>query len=207
MPYRTAFFKKTPSLESNFCSDCGTPTSLDARFCSTCGQEFGSESTSERTEDWAGLDDVRRLLAAGNPHSALASLKSIDTAGLPLAEVYRGLAYLRVARVDDARASLDAAVATNPKSFSAWAAMAEYHARLGYFDRAVAALDRALACEAPLEARQTALEFRRQASEKSRDIYYRQTSLPRLPRALRFWTRAGPERANNLTTEAGGPVR
>jgi Tfp pilus assembly protein PilF len=128
-------------------------------------------------------------LLVGGDHVAarqqLEGLRALHPAH-PLVHAYLGVAYLREARVDDARAALDEAVRLDPESFTCQMAYGEFHARLGYFDRAVTAIDCALrAPTLSLEARQTAIELRRFCSERTAGLYYRRIAHPRLPRLFR----------------------
>lgn len=175
-------------LRGHFCAACGAALDAADRFCVDCGRARAESRAVTAGETLSPLEAARRLLAAGDHVRALTALEGLRRAepGHPLVLAYLGVAYLRAARVNEARDALDEAVRLGPESFSCHMARAEFHARLGYFDRAVESIDHALGCPMPsLEARQTALEFRRDCSEKARGLFYRQIVPVRWPRVLR----------------------
>ncbi len=174
-------------LRGSFCSECGSALEASDRFCVDCGR-LRAELHADSDDVPSPLEAARRLLAAGNHVAALAALEDLraDAPDHPLVLAYLGVAYLRAARIDEARAALDEAVWFGPDSFSCHMAYAEFHARLGYFDRAVVSIDRALGSPVPgLAARQTAIEFRRSCSERAKSLFYRQIVPLRWPRNLR----------------------
>lgn len=174
-----------------FCPQCGSDVASADRYCAGCGAASSPSLEPATAAAVSPIETARRRLAAGDHLGAVADLEALRSTdpGHPLVHAYLGVAYLRAARVDEARAALDQAVALGPDSFSCHMAYAEFHARLGYFDRAVSSIDRALSAPMPsLEARQTALELRRVCSERTASLYYRQVVKPSWPRFL-SWPR------------------
>jgi Tfp pilus assembly protein PilF len=126
------------------------------------------------------------LLAAGHNEAAVSALEELLrlTPGWAAARSYLGIAYLRCTRVPEARRELEDALRIAPRSFICLTKYAEFLARLGFYDQALARLDSALQGEAPdVPARLAAMELARFCKERAKGIYYRQTASPRLFRA------------------------
>jgi Tfp pilus assembly protein PilF len=127
------------------------------------------------------------MLARNDVPGALAILEPLcaDEPSMAIARAYRGIAYLRLVRVADARDELEEAVRLAPESFICRSKYAEFLGRLGFFDQAVAQLDAALAVSAPdLESRRAAIELRQFCRDKAKGIYYRHTGRPKLSNLL-----------------------
>jgi tetratricopeptide (TPR) repeat protein len=164
------------------CRTCGGEVASSARFCASCGTAI------EHVQAEVAPDRVQRLLAAqrlidlGDLASSISMLEALraEASDWASARIALAIAYVRAARVDDARDELEAAEATAPGSFQCELAWAEYQARLGFYDRAVTRLDRALALDPPsLQAHTAATELRRVCRERAKHLYYRHATLPR----------------------------
>ena len=88
-------------------------------------------------------------------------------------------------RVADSRAELEEAIRLAPESFICRSKYAEFLARIGFYDQAVAQLDIALRVAAPdSESRLAAIELRDYSRGKSKGIYYRPLAYPKLSRLI-----------------------
>ena len=130
------------------------------------------------------LEALQHRVVTGEAHEAIPGLEQLcadDPAWVP-ARLSLGIAYLRVGRVDEAQDALEVAERLAPANFSVEVAWAEFHARLGFFDRAVTRLDRALGIPAPSQhALSAAMDLQRYSRERARKLYYRQLVWPRWP--------------------------
>src|SRR5262249_28304161 len=153
------------------------------RFCGGCGaalQAAGDEDSTPSEAPLAALQAAQRLLDAGNAHDAIRAIEAACAVQpqWPASRILLGIAYLRAGRVLDAQDALDAAERLAPHTFACEVAFAEYHARLGFFDRAVERLDRALDLPAPdARARDAAVEMHRYCVQHARKMFYRRTPL------------------------------
>jgi tetratricopeptide (TPR) repeat protein len=170
---------------ANFCTQCGVRAAPNARFCGSCGTALASLNAFEAAvadDTLVGLRTAQQTLQNGDVHAAVTAIEAIcaEQPAWPSARVLLGIAYLRAGRVHDAQDALEAAERLGPDAFACEMAFAEYHARLGFHDRAVARLERALALPAPdARARDAAVELHRYCSERARTMFYRRTPLPR----------------------------
>ena len=172
-----------PTSQGVFCTACGSSAGAGARFCASCGAslELRQSDISGGDTAVAALTRAQRLLDDNEIASAIPLLEELcrNEPDWASAQINLGIAYLRVARVDDAADTLTRAEELQPDSFSCEVAWAEYQARLGFYDRAVSRLDRALALEPPsLLAHSTAVELRRVCREQAKHLYYRKTMVP-----------------------------
>jgi tetratricopeptide (TPR) repeat protein len=170
-------------------------------------EERRSPSIGRPGEDrLAALREAVDLLALERPAEAASRLETLVSAdgSWAVARAYLGTAYLRLARVEDARVELEAAIEGEPASFICRVRHAEYLARMGFFDRAADELDVALRLPAPDAAsRQDALMFRAMCARRSSGLYYRRTSLPRLPGPMKtVWRKFAARRAPSNSTVA-----
>jgi tetratricopeptide (TPR) repeat protein len=136
---------------------------------------------------------AHRAIDDGAIASALPVLEALCVAepGWASPHISLGIAYLRVARVDEAADMLRRAEELVPGSFASEVAWGEYHARLGRYDRALAHLNRALETDPPtLVAYTAAVELRRVCRDRSKRLYYREATLPRF--LSRFARRGRP---------------
>jgi tetratricopeptide (TPR) repeat protein len=172
-----------PTSVGVFCTACGSGVGAEARFCASCGasllprqpEAFGDNAAV------ATLTRAQRLLDDNEVASAIPLLEELcrNEPTWASSRISLGIAYLRIARVDDAADALIQAEELQPDSFSCELAWAEYQARLGFYDRAVSRLDRALALEPPsLLAHTAAVELRRVCREQAKHLYYRKTMVP-----------------------------
>jgi Tfp pilus assembly protein PilF len=173
-------------MDVKFCGQCGDPVQPTNRFCSACGASL--LAVSEGTEAVRDNRTLRlraacELLSRGEPAAALGILDALcgEDPSFALARAYRGIAFLRLVRVPDARAELEEAVRLAPESFICRSKYAEFLARLGFYDQAAQQLDLALALPIPdLESKHAAIELRQFSHDKAKGIYYRRTARPRL---------------------------
>jgi tetratricopeptide (TPR) repeat protein len=144
-----------------------------------------------------------RLISRGEPAEALRIL-TVLTAEQPddaIARAYLGLSLLRLHRVADAREALELAVSMAPESFICRTKYAEFLARLGFFDQALAHLDIALNGEAPdAVAEMAARELRTFCKEKGKGIFYRPTASPTRLRLGNFLPRRRSANGSIQTT-------
>lgn len=181
------------SLSSlRYCTSCGGSTSRDDRYCAQCGHALSAPDTSttigEGERETAALRQAHYLLVTGRVAEAIPLLQRLreERPDQPALAAYLGVAYLRVARVHEAQVAIETAIELAPSDFTCRMAYGEYFARLGFYDRAVAQLDRALGLVAPSdEAYRAAFELRRFCQEKTKGLVYRRTALPRMPRLFR----------------------
>jgi len=169
-----------------FCGQCGAPSSQANRFCVSCGAAVAAIQPDIAESELAPrLRAAVERLAQRDPASALAILDPLckESPDNAIARAYRGIAYLRLTRVADARDELDAAVQLAPESFICQAKRAEFLAQLGFYDQAVAQLDVATRLTPPDAASlHAALELRNFSREKAKGIYYRPLVYPKFPR-------------------------
>ncbi len=154
------------------------------------------------------LQHAHHLLVTGNVSEAIPLLEQLRTEHpeRTALRAYLGVAYLRAARVIEAQVAIEAALRLTPDDFTCRMAQGEFFARLGFYDKAVMQLDRALGLVTPGdEAYRAAFELRRFCQEKSKGLFYRQTALPRMPAELRRWQRGTRGRAT--TTSTAVPAR
>jgi tetratricopeptide (TPR) repeat protein len=143
----------------------------------------GAAAPSSSPELRAGVE----RLARGDSIGALAVLEPLckREPELAIGRAYLGVAYLRLTRVADAREELEEAVRLAPESFICRSKYAEFLARLGFYDQAVAQLDAALGSTAPdSESRLAAIELRDYSRGKSNGLYYRPLAYPKLSRLI-----------------------
>jgi predicted Zn-dependent protease len=142
------------------------------------------------------LRAAQTLLDGGEAQAAVPELEMLcaDFPQWPAAWINLAIARLRTGRIHESQDALDVAEALDPGSFACEVAFAEFHARLGFFDRAVTRLDRALALTPPsTRAQTTAIELRRFCQEHAKTLYYRQAAYPRLPFRWRGADRTAPQ--------------
>jgi tetratricopeptide (TPR) repeat protein len=165
------------------CGGCGAGVTATARFCSACGVRLGApEGAAAVGRNVDALLLAQEHIDAGRLPAAIGALETLCSADpdWTAARISLGIAYLRSGRIHDAEDALSAAETSEPRTFSCELAWAEYQARLGFYDRAVTRLDRALALEAPsLRAHTTAVELRRHCRERAKHLYYREAIVPR----------------------------
>lgn len=177
-------------MDVKFCGQCGDAIQPGNRFCTSCGAALNASAITAGVA--AGAADPRlraacELLSRGDVAAALPMLDALcaDDPANAIARAYRGVAYLRSTRVADARDELEASVRMAPESFICRSKYAEFLARLGFYDQAVAQLDAALALPVPdAESRHAAFELRQFCRDKAKGIYYRRTARPRLSNLL-----------------------
>jgi tetratricopeptide (TPR) repeat protein len=180
-----------------YCGACGQASRQDERFCVGCGQPLRQMSPAPapavdaaRREDHVALERALELLAKKEPAQAIVILERLCGARpeWAVARAYLGVAYLRAARIAEARAELEEAVRQEPQSFICHAKLGEFFSRLGFYDQAVVELDLALALPpADADSRHAAMELRQFAKDKSKGMFYRQTAYPSLSRVLPRW--------------------
>lgn len=176
-----------------YCGQCGQPAAPAESFCVACGHKLRApdiqhESASEPVdavsrENSIVLRHALDLLSKNDARAALVVLQRLcaEQPDWAVARAYLGIAHLRLTQVADARAELEEAVRLAPESFICRAKYAEFLARLGFYDMAAAQLDHALAHGAPdAESRHAAMELRQFSRDKSKGIYYRHSSYPKL---------------------------
>ena len=174
-----------------YCTQCGAVAGLGHRFCGSCGSALVAASsvapTSEYDSPSGALEAGKRLLDAGDLPAAIASLETACAESESSSRrLLLGIAYLRAGRVHDARDMLERAETLAPATFACEVAFGEYHARLGFYDRAVERLERALALPAPdARARDVAVELHRYCRDRAKKMFYRSTPLPRWTARLR----------------------
>jgi Tfp pilus assembly protein PilF len=170
----------------NFCGQCGSRAVPGNRFCSTCGTAIGDAyELASSNEQGPRLRAALELLARRQPAEALAILDPLcaEQPDYAVARAYRGIAYLRLTRVADARDELEHAVKLEPESFICRAKFAEFLAQLGFYDQAVAQLDVAINLPPPdASSLHAALELRNFSREKAKGIYYRPLVYPKFSR-------------------------
>ncbi len=174
-----------------FCTACGAGADLDDRFCSACGNELrlphlvASQMAPEVETD--RLRRAHQLLVTGDVHGAIPLLEQLvaDRPDWPALRAYLGVAYVRMARVTEAQTAIEEALGQDPHDFTCRMAYGEYYARLGFYDKAVGQLNLALTSATPgEEPYRAAFELRRFCADKAKTLFYRETALPRLPKAL-----------------------
>lgn len=176
----------------------GTSSSRD-QFCIACGRQLRlpdspvARNVRPAEDATAGmLQHAHHLLVTGNVKEAIPLLEQLSTEypERTALRAYLGVAYLRAARVIEAQVEIEAALRLTPDDFTCRMAQGEFYARLGFYDKAVMQLDRALGLvTAGDQTYRAAFELRRFCQEKSKGLYYRQTALPRMPQMLRRWQR------------------
>lgn len=176
-------------MDVKFCGQCGEAVQPANRFCSACGTNLVAIQAVAplANPSLLRLKAAVESLAKNDASVALAILDQLcaDEPGLAIARAYRGIAYLRLTRVADARDELLESVALAPESFICRSKYAEFLARLGFYDQAVEQLDIALVHGAPdSESRLAAIELRQFSREKMKGIYYRHTGYPKLSNIL-----------------------
>jgi tetratricopeptide (TPR) repeat protein len=189
------------AVSMHSCVSCGQSVSSDAPFCAVCGTGLSGRDVSPAAVDV--LLKAHRALDLGSNADAIPQLESLcEIYPLwPSARISLGIAYLRVARVYESEDALTAAEALEPDSFACEVAWGEYHARLGFYDRALKRLNRALELTPPtLIAYTAAVELRRVCREKSRRLYYRKAVLPGF---LSRFVRGGTQREHPPVELAG----
>lgn len=187
-----------PALRHTYCPGCGVAAPAADAYCRACGTNLGPleaagtsapDSADEAADSAATLRRAHYLLVTGDVHEAVPLLEGLVAAHpqWPSLRAYLGVAYIRVARVHEAQLAIEAALEQAPEDFTARMAYAEYYARLGFYDKAVRELDLALGVGSPgSEPYRAAFELRRYCVDKSKGLFYRQTVLPRWPKALRL---------------------
>lgn len=204
----------------SYCGQCGEGTRDAELFCIACGQRLrrpeeklprtpARETTEDElapvaNEDRIVLQHALDLLARRDAPTAVAILERLcaERPDWAVARAYLGIAYLRTTRVAEARWEVEEAVRQAPKSFICRTKLAEFLARLGFYDQAMAQLDRALLLPVPdIESHHASMELRQFCKDKSKGIFYRETGYPRLSR-LAPWRRAR-QVATTVQTERG----
>ncbi len=171
-----------------FCTVCGARVETEHHFCGACGTALpavaGEAPGAGASAPLSALRAAQQLLHAGKTRDAIRTVEAIcgEHPEWASARIVLGIAYLRAGRVLDAQDALEAAERLAPGTFAGEVAFAEYHARLGFFDRSVERLERALALPAPsVQAHDAALELRRYCREHTTSLFYRRLAWPRLP--------------------------
>lgn len=194
---------------AQFCTACGTAAQAEARFCASCGTRLFSTATAIAPGDGGdpGVSSLSRLQAAqallddGSAQAAVPSLEAL-CAEFPqwtAAWVNLAIARLRAGRVHESEDALEVVEALAPGSFECEMAFAEFHARLGFYDRAAARLSRALDLTAPdARARDTAVDLHRYCTERAKKMFYRSTPLPQWTSRLRL--RRSPRNVTSAAT-------
>jgi tetratricopeptide (TPR) repeat protein len=198
-----------------YCGHCGQAAEPDESFCVACGgrlrapdietagDDAGSAAVSR--EDSIVLRHALGLLAKNDAKAALVVLQRLcdEQPEWAIARAYLGVAHLRLTNVAEARVELEEAVRLAPGSFICRTKYAEFLARLGFYDQAAAQLDEALAHGAPdLESKHAAMELRQFSRDKSKGIYYRHSSYPKL-RLGRFSPARLVANARSVSTQGG----
>ncbi|MEI6135879.1 MAG: tetratricopeptide repeat protein [Chloroflexota bacterium] len=173
-----------PDLDGH-CPACAADATVDARFCSACGFAFTAvKDTPDIVTPTSTLEALQRRVSAGELNEAIPDLEAL-VATYPKwtsAQLSLGIAYLRAGRIHEAQETLEIAEQLDPANFSCEVAFAEIHARLGFFDRAVARLDRALGLIPPSQhALSAAMDLQHYCREHAKKLYYRQLAFPRWP--------------------------
>lgn len=188
------------AVAARSCASCGQSMSSGARFCAGCGVAVQGDLSSVAVD---ALLQAHRAIDLGVNAEAIPQLEALCLAypTWSSARVSLGIAYLRAARVYEAEDALTAAEALEPGSFACEVAWGEYHARLGFYDRALERLNRALELSPPtLIAYTAAVELRRVCRDKSKHLYYRKAVLPGF---LARFGRGGARREHPLVERTG----
>lgn len=194
MPFSPEVHTRGALADGPFCSACGAHGFASDAFCVDCGAQLrppgglspGREPapTSKPT-----VAAAVALLSHGRPVESACLLEGLlaEDPGDAVARAYLGLAYLRMTRVADARVELEEAVRLAPDSFICRTKLAEFFARLGFFDKAVHHLDVALAGRTPDTVSELAArELRTFCHEKGKGLFYRPTAAPSQLRLSNF---------------------
>jgi len=187
----------------SYCGQCGQGTRDAEQFCIACGQRLrrpeesprqaladestGGELAPVASEDRIVLQHAVNLLARRDASTAVAVLERLcaERPEWAVARAYLGIAYLRSTRVAEARWEVEEAVRQAPESFICRTKLAEFLARLGFYDQAMAQLDRAMLLPVPdIQSHHAAMELRQFCKDKSKGIFYRETGYPRLSRLV-----------------------
>lgn len=131
---------------------------------------------------------AHHLLVIGQVSEAIPLLEQVvaEYPSWTAARASLGVAYTRMGRIHEAQDLIEDALAETPDDFACRMAQAEYFARLGFYDKAVPHLNVALE-HAPGEPEyRAAFEMRRFCIDKCKGLFYRETVLPRWPRAWRL---------------------
>lgn len=137
------------------------------------------------TESWRR---AHHLMVIGHVVEAIPLIERVvaEHPSWPAARASLGVAYTRMGRIHEAQDLIEGALAEAPLDFACRMARAEYFARLGFYDRAVPHLDVAIEHAPGDPEYRAAFEMRRFCVEKSKGLFYRETALPRWPRAWRL---------------------
>lgn len=117
-------------------------------------------------------------IAAGFPAEAVNDLEQLcaEHPDWAVARAYYGIALLGIARVTEARETLEDAVALAPDSFICHLRYGEFLARTGFYDRAAEQLGIALHLSPPdTGARDAAAMLRSYCLQRARGMFYRET--------------------------------
>ena len=131
---------------------------------------------------------AHRLLEEGQSRLAIPVLEQIcpEQPESAAARVNLGIAYRRSGQIHEAEEALDEAEHLAPGTFSCEVAFAEFHARLGFFYRAVVRVDRALGLPAPsLRAQMATIELQQYCREHSKRCTTGVPSSPLAPASVR----------------------
>lgn len=174
-----------------FCGRCGLRAEAEEAYCVACGaalRRAESPRANEAAVESAPSGDERivlqhalKLLGGGEALAAHGVLTRLceENPEWAVPRAYLGIACLRLIRVVEARDHCEAAIALSPDSFICRTKYAEFLAKLGFYDKAVAECDIALRFAAPdMQSELAARELREFCKTKAKGIFYRELVFP-----------------------------
>ena len=175
-----------------FCGRCGLRAEAEEAYCVACGTAL-RRAEAPRVADPSAtelapsgderivLQHALKLLGGGEPLAAHGVLTRLcdENPQWAIPRAYLGIACLRLIRVADAREHCEVAIALAPDSFICRTKYAEFLAKLGFYDKAVAECDLALRFATPdMQSELAARELREFCKTKAKGIFYRELVYP-----------------------------
>ncbi len=175
-----------------FCGRCGLRAEAEEAYCVACGTalrraeaprvaESSESEPAPSGDERIVLEHALKLLGSGEALTAHGVLTRLcdEHPQWAIPRAYLGIACLRLIRVADARDHCEAAIALAPDSFICRTKYAEFLAKLGFYDKAVAECDIALRLAAPgMQSELAARELREFCKTKAKGIFYRELVSP-----------------------------